>query len=194
MTNEIAGILLAAGQSIRFGDNKLLQTLPDNNAPVAVQTARHLLEALPDSVAVVREDDQRLKPLLLDTGIRVIDNPGAALGMSSSIRCGVEAAGKYFPDVKGWVIVLADMPYIPPQIIKQVADAISQGALLAAPEYNKRRGHPVGFSKQLGNELLNLNGDAGAKTVVKKHRDYLQLIEVTSRTILHDIDRPHDVI
>jgi len=55
---RIVGILLAAGYSTRFGTNKLLAPLPaggpETGAPVAVAAARHLAEALPEPVAVVR--------------------------------------------------------------------------------------------------------------------------------------------
>jgi molybdenum cofactor cytidylyltransferase len=193
MTAQFAGILLAAGQSTRFGSNKLLQSLPHSNTPMVVQAALNLLAALPDSVAVVRDNDHAIKLLLGETGIRIIDNPDSNLGMSSSIRCGV----KYYlqnPYIKGYVVALADMPYIPSQIFNQVADALQQGALIAAPEYTGRRGHPVGFSGRLTSDLLNLQGDTGAKALIEKYRHSLQLIEVDSETVLLDIDEPKDII
>lgn len=193
MENNIVGILLAAGQSKRFGSQKLLQRIAEDQPPIAVQSAINLLEVLPNSIAVVRENDQELKSLLLKTGIQVVENPDARLGMSTSIHCAIESLIKSRPDAKGWIIALADMPYIPPRIIKQIADTLLQGALIVAPEYNKQRGQPVGFSQQLRNELLNLKGDMGAKPIVEKHLSQLQLIEVSSNSVLHDIDTPLDL-
>jgi molybdenum cofactor cytidylyltransferase len=194
MIKGIGGILLAAGQSTRFGGNKLLQPLPGNHIPMAVQSARHLLEALPNSVAVIRKDDQRLKSLLLNTGITVVENQNAHEGMSSSIRCGIESQERLFPGAEGWIIALADMPYIPATVIRQVRDALRQGALIAAPQFNNQRGHPVGFSSQLKVALLKLQGDAGAKTVLAKHHVKTQLITVSYHSILRDIDHPEDLI
>ena len=186
---NIAGILLAAGQSTRFGSNKLLHRLSDIQVPMAVQAAINLLDILPHSIAVVRQNDDELKSLLSATGIKLVENPHADLGMSSSIRCGIESLSQ---KRKGWIIALADMPYIPPIVIQQVADAIRKGALICAPQFNKQRGHPVGFSCQLKDELLNLQGDSGAKPVIDKHYRQLQLIDVSSNVVLRDIDYPTD--
>jgi molybdenum cofactor cytidylyltransferase len=194
MNENIIGILLAAGQSTRFGGNKLTQPLPGNDVSMAVQSARHLLEALPNSVAIIREDDRELKSLLLDTGIAVVENQNAHQGMSSSIACGVKSQERLYPDAKGWIVALADMPFIPAAVIRRVARALRQGALIAAPQFNNQRGHPAGFSSQLKDELLRLQGDAGAKTVLAKHPDRLRLIEVPNDSILRDIDYPEDLV
>ena len=120
MEDNIVGILLAAGQSKRFGGQKLLQSLPNTQVPMAVQSARHLIEVLPNSIAVIRTQDQELKSLLLATGIRVVENPNAELGMSTSIRCAIENQIAHLPDTQGWIIALADMPYISPNITQRI--------------------------------------------------------------------------
>jgi molybdenum cofactor cytidylyltransferase len=194
MYKDIIGILLAAGKSTRFGSNKLLHLLPEHQTPVAAQSARNLLGVLPNSVAVVRDDDQQLKSLLSETGIRLIENPRTDLGMSSSICCGIESANQLLPNTTGWVLALADMPYIPAVIIKKVADAIIQGALIAAPEYKNQRGHPVGFSCQLLDELLTLTGDVGARSLIDKYSDQLYTFATHDEVVLRDIDRPQDLI
>ena len=193
MNNNIVGILLAAGQSKRFGSQKLLHLLPDNQIPIAVQSARNLLDVLPNSVAVIRENDQKLKSLLLETGIHIVENPDAQLGMSTSIRCAIKYQNISNPNIKGWVIALADMPYIPVSVTEQVADAIAKGSLIAAPEHNKQRGHPVGFSQDLTDELLTLQGDFGAKPIIEKHLSQLKLVEILNNGVLRDIDYISDL-
>ena len=193
MHKDIIGILLAAGASKRFGSQKLLHPLPDSQIPISVQSARNLLEVLPNSIAVVRKNDQELKSLLLDTGIHVVENPEAEIGMSTSIKCAIEKKFAGTPDIQGWIIALADMPYIPASTIEQVADAITKGSLIAAPEYKKQRGHPIGFSYKLTGELLNLQGDIGARSIVNKHQTQMQLIEASTNGVLHDIDYISDL-
>ena len=193
MHNNIIGILLAAGASKRFGSQKLLQPLPDSQIPIAVQSARNLLEALPNSIAVIRENDSQLKSLLLETGIQIVENPDTHLGMSTSIRCGINSQIAGQTDMKGWLIALADMPYIPVSVIELVADAIAKGALISAPEYNKQRGHPVGFSQDLTDELLSLQGDFGAKPIINNHISQLKLIETLNKGVLRDIDYISDL-
>lgn len=197
MNNNVSGILLAAGESKRFGSNKLLHILPDSNTPIAVQAAKHLLEILPHSVAVVRPEDNKLKNLLLETGITLIDNPDAELGMSSSIRCAINYLSNIEshqqPGFAGFLIALADMPFIPSTIYQQVADEITQGELICAPQFAGKRGHPVGFSCLLMNELLQLRGDEGAKMIINKYAEKVKLVESKNKNISLDIDYPTDI-
>lgn len=196
MTANIVGILLAAGKSTRFGGDKLLHKLADSQKAVGVQSAHNLLQALPSSVAVVRPEDSELISLLSATGIHIVENPDAELGMSSSIRCGIESVLNKKPDfggtVDGWVIALADMPRIPSEIIVNIVKQITDGALICAPQYNGKRGHPVGFSQQLTRELLKLHGDIGARILLEKYADQTKLIDSPAEEILLDIDYPED--
>jgi len=187
MSETLAGILLAAGQSTRFGSHKLLHLLPDTNTPMAVQAAQHLLQVLPYSVAVVRPEDVELKELLSQTGITLINNPQAHSGISTSIRCALNVLQRHS---QGWLIALADMPYVPVSVYQQLVTAMQQGALISAPNFNGRRGHPVGFSSKLLPELLELQGDVGAKSVILKHSAQVQQIDVVTAGVIRDIDYP----
>lgn len=193
MNNSITGILLAAGKSTRFGGNKLLAQLPDTNTPVAIQAANNLLESLPNSIAVVNPEDQELKALLAETGIIVIENPDAARGMSSSIRCTISYLNNNKFASVGCLIALADMPFISSILINQVANEIVKGELICAPHFAGKRGHPVGFSVQLMDELLHLQGDEGAKQIINRHSNNLKLIKSDNDTVLRDIDYPDDL-
>ena len=185
---EIAGILLAAGSAARFGSNKLLHPLPDGT-PVAVQAARRLVEAVPNSIAVIRPDDEDLRHALDSTGIGIIENPVAGEGMGTSIARGVLARR----DAAGWIIALADMPWIEPATIVAVAGLLRQGASMAAPACAGRRGHPVGFSRNWSEKLCELSGDTGARRLVVAHPEALELIETADPGIFRDIDNPQDL-
>jgi molybdenum cofactor cytidylyltransferase len=193
MTANIRGVLLAAGYSKRFGSNKLLHPLPpgspDAGVPIALASARHLLEALPDSIAVIRPRAQRLGKLLRDAGCNTVVCRNAAEGMGVSLAEGVRAAG----DAHGWVVALADMPYLKPETVRVVAAALSEGAAIAAPSYRGERGHPVGFARRFKDELSVLRGDAGAREILKVHPDWITLYEVDDPGVLRDIDAPSDL-
>ena len=184
----IVAILLAAGAGRRFGGDKLLHPLEDG-AAIAAHAARNLLAVLPDVVAVVRWGDFPLYELLEQEGCRVTMFQGAERGMGASLAHGVgEARG-----AAGWVIALADMPRIPQEAIRKVAAALEQGALIAAPVHGKERGHPVGFGARLRDELLALDGDNGARAVLDRHREEINLIACDDPGVLFDVDRKSDL-
>lgn len=185
MSEAVVGILLAAGQSTRFGSNKLLHRLEDGT-PVVLASARHLHSVLPRTLVVVADSDNEIARLMSDEGVEIVTNPHAACGMGSSIGCGVEAS----PDAKGWLVALADMPYVPEPVIAELAARLARGADLVAPVYRQRRGHPVGFSARHAAALRRLDKDAGARGVLLENADSLELVEVDSEGVLVDLDTP----
>ena len=93
----------------------------------------------------------------------------------------------------GWLVALTDMPWIEPATIRLVADALRSGDTIAAPCWQGRRGHPVGFARALGAELAVLSGDAGAKAVIQVHLEQLRVIDCNDAGILFDIDQSEDL-
>jgi molybdenum cofactor cytidylyltransferase len=106
--------------------------------------------------------------------------------MGASLAWGITHTSQ----ARGWVVALADMPFIRPATVQSVAKAVQQGALLAAPIYQGRRGHPVGFAKALGKELASLSSDVGAQGVIRAYQNRLISIATDDSGILRDIDRP----
>jgi len=193
LTANIRGVLLAAGYARRFGSNKLLHPLSPGSenagVPLALAAARHFTEALPESVAVIRPRAQKLGKLLRDAGCNTVVCRNAAEGMGVSLAEGVRAAA----DAHGWVVALADMPYLKPETVRVIARALSEGAAIAAPSYRGERGHPVGFARRFFDELSALRGDAGAREILKAHPDWITLYEVDDPGVLRDIDEPSDL-
>lgn len=187
---RIVGILLAAGRGARFDpvglQNKLLQRLP-NGEPVVLASMTNLMDALPEVCAVVRPDSETTVKLLQDAGCRVTVCADAGLGMGVSL---VHAL-RQVQDADGWVIALADMPWVEPHTIAALSDAIRAGADIAVPVYAGSRGNPVAFSRAHLKALLQLEGDRGARSLLTT----LPITEVVvdDRGILRDIDLPADL-
>lgn len=184
----LSGVFLAAGRSLRFGADKLLHPLADGT-PMALAALRSLRGAVPAVVAVLRRDDDALAQLLKREGVRVSVCPRAGEGMGASLAWGVSQAAQS----DGWLVGLADMPFIRPQTVAGVARALEGGALIAAPVHAGRRGHPVGFGAGLREELLALGGDQGARSVLARHAPAVVAIECDDPGILLDVDRPEDM-
>lgn len=185
---SVVGILLAAGSATRFGSDKLLHPLPDGQ-PIAVASARNLIAAVPRVIAVVRPDAHALEYALRAAGAEVTVCERAAEGMGVTLAHAVRAAG----EAAGWVVALADMPFIRPATIQRVADAIAGGAAIAAPVFRGERGHPVGFAREFRAPLERLAGDAGAREIVKASPLAMQRVDVDDPGVLRDIDTLADL-
>jgi molybdenum cofactor cytidylyltransferase len=184
----IVGILLAAGSASRFGGGKLLHEI--NGVPIGVLAARNLSEAVTHVVAVVRPGDERLRAALLKENIEVVICDDADDGMGASLACGVRAA----KDAEGWLVALADMPFIKPETISEIAEQVAHGAVIVAPEYSGQRGHPVGFVKQFGTELMALHGDAGARDLLMRYSALVMTLKTHDRGVVRDIDTAEDLL
>jgi molybdenum cofactor cytidylyltransferase len=184
----IVGILLAAGESRRFGSRKLLHPLADGT-PIGVRSAVNLIGGVDRVIAVVSPEDRELMNQLARTPVEICPCPQSLEGMGSSLGCGVRAAA----DADGWVVALADMPFTRPGTIAAVAQALRDGAAVAAPTHDGERGHPVGFAREYFTELAGLTGDVGARHILQRERARIMLLPVDDPGIHRDIDTPRDL-
>jgi len=189
MTGGIVGILLAAGAATRFGADKLRALLPDGT-PVALASARALLAGTDRALAVLRPEQPELGELLAAQGMQLVVCRDAVTGMGASLACGVKAAH----DAAGWVIALADMPFLHGATVVAVAQAVRTGAAIAAPVWNGRRGHPVGFDRQWYPALAALRGDTGARELLAAHADRITWVQCDDPGITRDIDLLFDLL
>ena len=157
--------------------------------PVALASLASLRSGVPHVIAVVRPGAPLLANRLSEAGATVILCTNADEGMGASLATAVAASG----DVAGWVIALADMPYIRPETIARIAASLAAGAAIVAPAYRGERGHPVGMSVRFRAQLEALRGDEGARSVLKAHTGLIKLIEVDDPGVCRDIDRPSDL-
>ncbi len=186
---KVVAILLAAGSAKRFGSDKLLHALP-HAVPIAVQALRHLKAVFEENIFVVtRPEAGALSALLRKEGCKVVVCENAAEGMGASLACAVRAAG----DAQGYVVALADMPFIRASSIAAVREALGAGAPLAAPYFRSRRGHPVGFAAKFRPALEALEGDQGAKRIISLEEKNLVKIPVGDPGVIRDIDTPGDL-
>ncbi len=184
--SDVAGILLAAGLSRRYGSDKRLKALQDGT-PMVLASALKLAKACPRTWVVIRPEDEILKRLLEDAGLMTVACSTASLGMGHSLACGITAAA----DATGWLIALADMPFIRPDTYRRVLRAMQRGALMARPTHAGRPGHPVGFAARCYSELTALAGDRGGQTILDRDPEAVALCRVDDPGVLKDIDQPH---
>ncbi len=181
-------LLLAAGRSSRMGGaDKLLQVV--DGAPLLRRAARIALDAGPVWVALPPAPHPRYTALAgLD--LMTVPVPDAEEGMNASLRRAVFSLPK---DTLAAMVLLADLPDLTTEDLAKVMRAVDPGSAIriwrGATE-DGAPGHPVVFHHALFPELLALEGDAGAQSVVARHKDRLRLVPLPGQHARLDLDTP----
>ncbi|MFV1477632.1 nucleotidyltransferase family protein [Serratia marcescens] len=160
-----AGFADAAGERRSLFEHTLCQALA-SGLPVQVVTR-------PDNLPVLAACAANQVPVTLL----------ASAGLGDSIAAGVAAT----PHWQGWLIHLADMPFVGADVFRQVADALRQHPIVR-PCYAQQPGHPVGFSARLRKPLCQLRGDNGARELLQGAAVHLLPLEHPG--VVRDIDLP----
>lgn len=185
---SVAGIVLAAGASTRFGRNKLLLQLDGDS--LARRAAKAALEGGLDPVVVVLgHDADRIRRELSGLPVRAIVNPDHARGMNTSLRAGVEAVPT---EAAAVVVLLADMPFVTGSMIARLVQSYRETqAPLVASDYEGVHAPPTLYARSLFPELGGPEGDGCGKRVVKRHADEAVRVSWPSER-LADVDREED--
>jgi molybdenum cofactor cytidylyltransferase len=186
-------ILLAAGASLRMGKPK--QLLLYEGETLLKRAVRSASESKADPVIIVLGSEADVsRDEIAEMDVRVVVNQGWQEGMSSSIRCGLdalEAAGQ----AQAVVLMLCDQPFVSVKVINRLIEAYqTEHPTLVASEYEsegeKTLGVPALFSHALFSELMSLRGAEGAKRIIERHRSETVIISVPEAAF--DVDTPDD--
>lgn len=191
-------IVLAAGAARRFGGGKL--TAPFG-AGVLLDGALAAAFAAPvETVILVTgeaagEVEQAARAFAARAGeahrLRVVHAADHTEGMGASLRAGAAALG---PRTAGVFVFLGDMPKIPHGVLAPLAEAVRDGAPAAAAAFQGRRGHPAVIGGELIPALATLQGDEGARGVLRGLGERLVLVEAPDAGVLFDVDTPQDLV
>ncbi len=182
-------LILAAGASSRMrGADKLLQDI-DGQPLLARITRAAQATGLPVLVVLPPDRPARLTALI-PTGAAHVIASQAALGLSASLTSGIAA----LPPDHAVMLLLADLPEITTEDLTRIASTHDQNpeAILRGSAADGTPGHPVLFPAAYRKELLDLTGDEGARAVLVRHRDRLQLVPLADRHATTDLDTPED--
>lgn len=183
---DIRCIILAAGSARRFGSSKLLYPLKDGRS--ILQTTMKVYTDLFDQVTVICNDNLELINQALRLNALVEVNPQSDLGMSESIKLGV---GDSKPNI-GWLIVLADMPYVDPISVIRLCQLATRFNIVQA-RVSSKPANPVLIGADFQSEIMALTGDVGAKSILQAHNEAVLRVDLEDTGLIHDIDKLSDI-
>lgn len=176
-------VVMAAGNARRFGENKLTAELDGRSL------IRRTLEAIPAEeftcVTVVTQYEE-IEALAEEFGFRAVRNAHPDIGISHTIRLGLEA----LTDCDGALFLVSDQPLLRQESVAELVRFWhQQPEKIAALGHNGVRGNPCLFPARFFPELMNLREDRGGSAVIRRHEEDLVLLEVGARE-LTDVDTP----
>lgn len=189
--SSVAGIVLASGRSIRFGEsNKLLARVA--GVPVIERTVQAYVDAgLEPLIVVVGHDASEIEQVLCDFPLRCVFNPEFHLGQSHALHRGVQALP---PDTDAAVIGVADQPFLTGAVVRALVDRYAlDRSLLVAPRYAGRNGNPVLFDRRLFPELFAVRGDQGGRALMQRHGAVIAWIDFADDRAARDVDTRTDL-
>lgn len=181
MAYRFGCVVMAAGRSERFGENKLLREL--DGKPLALRT----MEAIPrDAFAKIITVTRfaEIRQFSETLGFAVVENDAPEEGLSRTIRLGLAETA----DCDAVLFTVADQPMLSRETFLRLLAAWKPGRICAAAE-GGRRGNPCLFCRSFFPELNALSGDHGGASVIRRHEDALTLVE-TAPAELWDCDTP----
>lgn len=193
---KVALVLLAAGDSRRFGDNKLLADV--EGKPMY----RHIVDAvaaLPagvfDKKVVVSQYPEILEDMRHE-GFETVENRQSALGISHSVALGLShmigsGAESVRPEerIAAVCFSVCDQPWLKAETIAALIDGfLKSGKGMACLSCGGKVGNPAVFSAEYFPELLELTGDTGGRRVILRHPEDVYHCEVKDEKELADID------
>lgn len=183
-----AGIILAAGESTRYGSPK--QLLDWKGKPFVRQVAETALRSgLWPVVVVTGFRSADVESCLKDLPVEIVHNPEYQQGQSASIKAGVAS----LPQKAGAAIfLLADQPQIPAEVIRALTETHAKQLhpVVAPLVLEERRANPVLFDRVAFPDLLQLTGDIGGRAIFSKYK--VEYMPWHDDILLLDVDKPED--
>ena len=186
--DRVAGVLLAAGTSSRMGKNKLFLTLAGSTVlRRSVETA--LAAGLEPVLVVLGHESECARAELEGLACRPVLNAGYARGMNTSLSAGIAAVPA---DASAAVVLLGDMPLVTAEMIRELLDRWrGSQAPLGISLYGEVVAPPILYGRALFPELRALDGEAGGKSVIERHRGEAFELKRPAAA-LGDLDVPAD--
>lgn len=187
---DIGAIILAAGNSSRFGDeNKLLAKFGEKTV---IETTINNIAKLfkKDEITIVLRNKSQLPNFLKFLPYKLTIVSKENFGISDSIKQGLNN----FITKDGVIICLGDMPGVSASTYSKIRNSlIEQEDKIIVPLYKGKKGNPIGIPRKFYGKLKKISGDEGFKQLFSQLKKNINFIEIDDRYILKDIDTKKDL-
>lgn len=187
--SKTAFVILAAGGSKRMGEPK--QLLAWGDSTLLEYTIETALEVSPNDVFVVLGANyETLRRKVESYPVEIINNLNWKKGLGSSISKAVKQINDSILKFDGVLFLLADQPFITSNYLEHMTSLFEphKDQILATSYMDGEKGVPVLFDAIYFNELEALNGDGGAKQVLKAYESKVEILFGGTKNI--DLDTP----
>jgi CTP:molybdopterin cytidylyltransferase MocA len=187
----IPGVILAAGLATRMGRSKAL--LDAGGVTFMERVSQALSGGGCDPVfAVVRDLQGKDANEARRLGLDVVLNPDPAEGPITSLRAAIRALP---PEAEAIVFCHVDHPKITGSTVETILSAFRVGpAMAVVPTYRGKRGHPTLLHRELFPELMEESLPHGARTVLHRHSEAVEEVQVEDAGILVDVDTEEEYL
>lgn len=191
----VATVILAAGKASRMGEGGAHKLLAEfDGEPLVRRAAETALAADAASVIVVTGHRRsQIEAALSGLDVTAVENPDYASGMASSLISGFSASSAR--DADGVLVMLADMPGVTSADLDALIAAFraASGRAIVRAVSRGKRGNPVILPRSLGDAVMRLEGDVGARHIIETSG--LPVIDVDIGDAAHlDVDTPEAVL
>ncbi len=186
--DKIPIILLAAGSSERMGQAK--QLLPWGEKSLIEYQVELLSKSKSPVIVVLGANASSILPVIEKYKIEVVLNENWKSGMGSSVACGTKRLVEICPDASGVLIALVDQPLIPLSHFIDLMEKFQPGKkqIIASKGDSSWLGVPALFDAHYFEELKNLEGEQGAKQIMRRYPNAVESLQCGD--LLADIDTP----
>jgi molybdenum cofactor cytidylyltransferase len=187
---RVGAVILAAGESRRMGEPKLLM---DWGGRTIIRQVCEQVAAcdLYEVTLVAGQWMEAIQEQVADLPVRVIHNPNYARGeMIASLQVGLRAI---WHTSDACLVVLGDQPLTERDVIGGVLQAYHQGrGRIVAPSYQGQRGHPVLIDRAFWQAVVDLPPNTAPRNILQANQHEIYHLVVDTDTVIRDIDTPGD--
>jgi molybdenum cofactor cytidylyltransferase len=197
---SFAGVILAAGDSLRMGRDKALLPWPPPAAGQAASNDTFLSAAIRSLslatelvLVVVGKNESSLAPIVYAHGASLVANPDPDRGQFSSLQTGLQEVLNHGRDAA--VVTLVDRPPADAttvQALRDVFESSDQDVWAVVPEFSGKHGHPYLIGREMMEAFLRVPPTSVARDIEHQHQNHIQYVPVDDPLVALNINTPED--